>query len=92
VQAGHGTDKRAPIRGPGTDSRAFREGASFLVRTVPYVSMVRPSERRAWLRTLPGRLTRGRMDWEQFLFRVGDQPVLGDLMFVVARPIPNWRV
>jgi hypothetical protein len=62
--------------------------AKFLVRTVLYVSVVRPGERYPWIRTLPGRLTRGRMDWEQFRFRAGDQPVLGDVMFAVARPIP----
>ena len=69
-------------------SGRFREMAKFLVRTVLYVSVVRPGERYPWIRTLPGRLTRGRMDWEQFRFRAGDQPVLGDVMFAVARPIP----
>ena len=67
----------------------FREMAKFLVRSVLYVSVVRPSERYPWIRTLPGWLTLGRMDWEQFLFRAGDQPVLGDVMFVVARPMPT---
>jgi 2-polyprenyl-3-methyl-5-hydroxy-6-metoxy-1,4-benzoquinol methylase len=74
---------------PGRErSGRFREIAKFLIRTVLYASVVRPGERYPWIRTLPGRLTWGRMDWEQFRFRAGDQPVLGDVMFAVARPIP----
>ena len=63
-----------------------RELGKFGARAVLNVLIVQPSRRLPSLKRIPTFLTRGKMTWSQFLFRVGDQPVLGDVMFVVARP------
>jgi 2-polyprenyl-3-methyl-5-hydroxy-6-metoxy-1,4-benzoquinol methylase len=63
-----------------------REQLKFLIRLILYVTIVGPSTRILSLKRLPALLSRGRMSWESFIYRAGDQPVLGDVMFVVARP------
>ncbi len=54
----------------------------FLLKT--YVPLAR---RFAWLRGLVRTLSLGRLDHADLLYRIGDQPVLGDVMLVVARPV-----
>jgi 2-polyprenyl-3-methyl-5-hydroxy-6-metoxy-1,4-benzoquinol methylase len=63
-----------------------RERVKFFVRMALYITVVAPSRRLPILKRLPGVLTRGRMSWDAFLYRAGEQPVLGDVMFVTARP------
>jgi SAM-dependent methyltransferase len=63
----------------------WREQAKFLARLLLVNTIVKPSERVPALRKLPPLLTRGRLSWKDFVYRVGDQPVLGDVMFVIAR-------
>lgn len=64
------------------------EIAKFLGRWVCYVCIVLPSRRAKALRRIPPLVTRNRLSWDDFMYRVGNQPVLGDVMLVVARPSP----
>ncbi len=54
----------------------------FLLKT--YVPIVNRSQ---WLQKLVEVLSLGKLDHSGMLYRIGDQPVLGDVMLVVARPI-----
>jgi 2-polyprenyl-3-methyl-5-hydroxy-6-metoxy-1,4-benzoquinol methylase len=65
------------------------EIGKFVARLVLNVLVVRPSARFPALKSLPARLSRGKLSWDQFMYRVGDQPVLGDVMLVVARLMPT---
>lgn len=63
------------------------EVAKFLGRWVCYLGVVKPSKHITQMRRLPPLLTAGRMSWNDFCYRAGFQPVLGDVMLVVARPV-----
>ena len=62
-----------------------REAGKFAARVVLYTTLVRPSQRWPGLKRVPPVLSAGRISWDRFAFSVGDQPVLGDVMLVVAR-------
>ncbi len=65
----------------------FRETAKLLARFLLLKTYVPLARRFAWLRGLVQAISRGRLDHEDMLYRIGDQPVLGDVMLVVARPV-----
>ena len=63
-----------------------REVAKFAARQL-LVWTYQPLARRSpTVRHLPAKLTRGRVGHETLDRKIGDQPVLGDVMLVVARP------
>ena len=64
-----------------------REIAKFAARLVLFALVIRPARRWPRLERLPGALTLGRVSWSRFAFAVGDQPVLGDVMLVVAEAV-----
>ena len=64
-----------------------REVAKLAARAALFNGYVRPAERFEPLRKLPALLTRGRLDHADLKWKIGDQPILGDVMLVVARPI-----
>ncbi len=69
--------------------RRAAETAKFLARWALYLSIVVPSTRLPALRRVPPVVTGGRLSWDEFSYRVGDQPVLGDVLLVVARALPR---
>ena len=73
-----------PHRGKEARGRA-REVAKLLARFILLKTYVPLAERSAAVRGLVGAVSSGRLDHAGLLYRVGDQPVLGDVMLVVAR-------
>lgn len=67
----------------------WKERAKFAARAALVPTVVKPATRFPALQTVPAAVTRGRLSWTDFTYRVGDQPVLGDVMFVVASPDPT---
>ncbi len=63
-----------------------REVAKLLARSFLLKTYVPLATRSAAVRGLVRALSGGRLDHTGILYRVGDQPVLGDVMLVVARP------
>lgn len=71
---------------PGEERRLrARETAKLLARFLLLKTYVPLARRFAWLRELVRTVSRGRLDHADLLYRIGDQPVLGDVMLVVAR-------
>ena len=64
-----------------------REIVKLLVRIVLRKTYVPLGNRFGWVRSLIKTLSGGKLDHEGMLYRIGDQPVLGDVMLVVARPV-----
>jgi SAM-dependent methyltransferase len=62
-----------------------REFLKLAARFVALHGYVRPSQRRPALRGLPERLSGGRLDHTQLSWKIGDQPVLGDVLLCAAR-------
>lgn len=66
------------------------EFAKFAARIALANLVVRPGRRFPALQRIPEIATRGKLSWKQLEYRIGDQAVLGDVLCVVAEPIPNW--
>lgn len=70
----------------GTERRLrARETAKLFARFLLLKTYVPLAGRFAWLRTWVQTASGGRLDHADLLYRIGDQPVLGDVMLVVAR-------
>lgn len=65
----------------------LREGAKLLARAVLHTTYSPLARHFAGVQKLPALLTRHRLTHDNLMFKVGDQPILGDVMLVVARPI-----
>jgi len=63
------------------------EFAKFVARMILHHTVMHLALQSAFVRELPAKVTSGRLTWESLQYRVGDQPVLGDVMFVIARPV-----
>lgn len=62
------------------------EFAKFVARMILHHTVMPLGSHSALVRELPTKMTSGRLTWEGLQYRVGDQPGLGDVMFVIARP------
>lgn len=63
-----------------------RLAAKFAARQALTWSYVPLARRSRAVQALPARASRGRLDHETLMAKIGDQPTLGDVMLVVARP------
>jgi len=68
-------------------ARKLREIAKLIARFVLLKTYVPLAGRNLWMQKLVKTLSAGKLDHEGMLYRIGDQPVLGDVMLVVARPM-----
>jgi SAM-dependent methyltransferase len=66
--------------------RRAKQVAKFAARQALVWSYVPLARRSRLVRALPGKATRGRLDHQTLVHKVGDQPTLGDVMLVVAAP------
>jgi SAM-dependent methyltransferase len=62
----------------------IREILKLVARIILVFGYVRPANRLSLWRTLPERLTGGRVSEAALRFKVGDQPVLGDVLLCIA--------
>jgi len=67
--------------------RRMREIAKLLARFLLLKTYVPLANRFKWIQNLVKTLSGGKLDNAGMLYRIGDQPVLGDVMLVVARPV-----
>lgn len=66
---------------------AVRESFKLLARVLLRATYVPLSHKIKKVSTAPARLSSGRITHEDLMHKIGDQPVLGDVMLVVARPM-----
>jgi 2-polyprenyl-3-methyl-5-hydroxy-6-metoxy-1,4-benzoquinol methylase len=64
----------------------IREMVKLVGRFVLLKTYIPLGERFAWVRNAVRTASAGRLSHQDLLYRIGDQPVFGDVMFVVARP------
>jgi 2-polyprenyl-3-methyl-5-hydroxy-6-metoxy-1,4-benzoquinol methylase len=69
-----------------------REVIKFVARAFLVVLYVRPSRRWRVLRALPALITKGRLSYPEVRFKVGDQPVIGDVLLCIAEVAPTSAV
>jgi 2-polyprenyl-3-methyl-5-hydroxy-6-metoxy-1,4-benzoquinol methylase len=83
----HFSDPRYWDPDPTRERKNYRkEFAKLFARVVLSHTYVPLARRAAVARRLPGWLTRGRVRHDDLLLKIGDQPVLSDVMLVVAQP------
>ena len=78
-----------PLRARELTQRSQREIGKFGVRLALYATLVRWAGRTDRVKQLVDAVMLGKWSWEDVIYRVGDQPVLGDVMLVVAKPQPT---
>jgi 2-polyprenyl-3-methyl-5-hydroxy-6-metoxy-1,4-benzoquinol methylase len=86
--ARHFSDPRYWDPDPARERKNYRKELAKLFARVVLSHTYTPLARRAsFARRLPGWLTRGRVRHDDLVLKIGDQPVLSDVMLVVAQPI-----
>lgn len=63
---------------------AVREATKFGLRLIALRTYYPLAERFPAVKQIPGAITRGRLDHDLVVFKVGDQPVIGDVLIVIA--------
>ena len=70
----------------------IREIFKLIARYLLLKTYVPRANRNGWVQKLVKVFSLGKLDHPGMLYRIGDQPVLGDVMLVVARPIQDSTI